>query len=154
MDVERALKAPLEDEGWVSKVLIGGVLSLVPIAGLITVGYALQVLDAARRGERCLLPWEAWGAKFVSGLVAFIVTVVYFLPGTALLFPGGGWGAWVACFRRMFPYRSPFSCLFCHVSRDRLSCPSPPVWCCPWPWRTTWQPDGRRPPLPFAASYA
>jgi len=70
-----------DDKDWVTKVLIGGVLSLVPIVNLVVVGYALKALkNVAEGGEQPLPAWDDFGEYFVQGLVSTLATLVWALP--------------------------------------------------------------------------
>jgi hypothetical protein len=82
MDIGKAFSFVFDDENWIVKVLVGGVLSLIPIVGQILLyGYGLEVMKNAIRGQSTPLPeWDDWGGKLVKGIMYFIVSFVYALP--------------------------------------------------------------------------
>jgi len=44
MDIGRSFKFMFEDEGWITKILIGGILGLIPIVNFVIYGYQLEVI--------------------------------------------------------------------------------------------------------------
>jgi hypothetical protein len=83
MDISRALAYITDDEDWLKKLLIGGLLSLIPIIGQIwALGYATLVLKNIIEGRESPLPdlIEDFGDKLVQGLLVSIMMIVYFLP--------------------------------------------------------------------------
>jgi hypothetical protein len=94
MNVSKAFTYVFDDERWIPKLLIGGVLSVIPIANFIPSGYALQTFrNAVRRSQRPLPEWTDLGEMFGQGLLLFIIGFVYNLPVfllTACLWTVGG----------------------------------------------------------------
>jgi len=82
MDIGKAFTYVFEDEDWVKKVLIGGVVNIIPIVGLFfTAGYMLETIKNVMEGRPLPLPeWDDWGGKFMKGLMAAIIGLVYTLP--------------------------------------------------------------------------
>ncbi len=84
MDYGKAFSFVFEDEKWVSKVLIAGLLAMfsffiIPIFPL--VGYLAELLQNVARGDPRPLPeWDNIGAKFTKGLSVFVIGLVYSLP--------------------------------------------------------------------------
>ena len=55
MDIGRTISYIFEDEKWVTKVLIGGLVLIIPIIGqLVLIGYMLKTAQNVARGV-CLL---------------------------------------------------------------------------------------------------
>lgn len=80
VDVVEAFQAPMNDQSWVNKVVIGGLVNIVPIVNFIAIGYALSYFAGLlRRGENALPEWKDWGALFVIGLKAFVIMLVYLI---------------------------------------------------------------------------
>jgi hypothetical protein len=90
MDFGRAITYITEDERWLTKIGIGGLLMLAtiflifPIIWLI--GYQIAIMRNVIAGkERPLPEWEDWGQLFMDGLMVTIALIVYTLPLTILL---------------------------------------------------------------------
>lgn len=85
MDIGKAFTFVTEDESWIKKLLIGGVLTVIPIINLIPVGYGLRVLGNVKRGaERPLPEWDDWGGDFTKGLMLTLAALIYALPAIVL----------------------------------------------------------------------
>lgn len=82
MDLGRAVGFVFEDQDWLKKVLIGGVLMLIPIFGqLLAVGYGLEIARRVVKGDPQPLPeWDEWGTKLVEGLMSSVIGFVWGLP--------------------------------------------------------------------------
>ncbi len=81
MDYAKAFTYTFEEDNWITKFLIGVVVSLVPIINLAGFGYLIQVLKNVRDGDPQPLPeWDEFGKFFFDGLKFFAGTLVYFLP--------------------------------------------------------------------------
>jgi hypothetical protein len=86
MDIGKAFGFVFEDEEWVSKVLIGGLIFLIPLIGQVAVlGYSLKVAQNVMQGHPRPLPtWSEFGDHLMRGLYAFIIQLVYSLPAAIL----------------------------------------------------------------------
>jgi hypothetical protein len=81
MDIGRSFKFMFEDESWITKILIGGILSLVPILNFVVYGYQLQIIKNVSQDQELPLPdWDDFGGKFVKGLMVAIAAFIYALP--------------------------------------------------------------------------
>lgn len=82
MDIGKAFSFVFDDENWIVKVLIGGVLTLVPlVGGFLLYGYGLELMKNVIQGRSKPLPeWDDWGDKLVKGIMYFVVSFVYALP--------------------------------------------------------------------------
>jgi hypothetical protein len=89
MDVGGALGFVFEDEDWVTKILLGAALLLIPIFGIfVLLGYTIVVLRNVRAGEPRPLPaWADLGRFFVDGLMFWIASLIYALPLLVFLCP-------------------------------------------------------------------
>lgn len=80
VDIVEAFQAPLQDQTWVNKIVIGGLLNIVPIVNFLAIGYGLSYFAGLLKAEKGGLPeWRDWGALFVIGLKAFVVMLVYMI---------------------------------------------------------------------------
>ena len=82
MDFAKAFSFIFDDPNWVQKIIIGGLVSLIPVIGqLIVLGYMIAVGRNVIRGDEQPLPeWADFGQFLVDGLYAFIISLVYALP--------------------------------------------------------------------------
>jgi hypothetical protein len=81
MDYGKSFSYVFEDENWISKFLVGVVITLIPIVNFASYGYMIQVLKNVRDGEAHLLPeWDDFGKYFMDGLKSIVGFLVYFIP--------------------------------------------------------------------------
>ena len=81
MNLERAISYPFDDEEWLKKILIAGVINVVPIVNFAGWGYALQAGKNVIEGQETPLPeWDDFGDFFVQGLLAFLAALIYAIP--------------------------------------------------------------------------
>ena len=74
MNLGRGLRFPLDDPQWLPKVLIGTLVSLVPILNVAGVGYMLDVTRNVVAGRETPLPeWDNFGDKFVRRLTGTLI---------------------------------------------------------------------------------
>ena len=86
MDIGKAFGFVFEDEEWVSKVLIGGLIFLIPLIGQFAViGYSFKVAQNVMQGNPRPLPaWSEFGDHLMRGFYAFVIQLVYSLPAVIL----------------------------------------------------------------------
>jgi len=90
VDIGKAFSTVFDDQSWLVKTLIGGVVSLIPFVGQVLVyGYALELMHDVMNGRERLPEWDDWGGKLVKGILAFVIYFVYSLPIVVL---GGCFG--------------------------------------------------------------
>lgn len=88
---EQAFTFPFRDKNWGGKFLIGSVLILIsyviPIIPLIFVsGYVIRGMRYTVATGRSSLPdWDDWTDLGVRGILAFLLDLIYLLPGLVLL---------------------------------------------------------------------
>jgi hypothetical protein len=84
MDFGKAFTFVFEDEDWIKKIGIGGLLVLIPIIGLFVVmGWGLEVTKRIIRGDAEVLPdWSDFGGYLTRGFLMFLVAFVFTLPVT------------------------------------------------------------------------
>jgi len=85
MDYGKAFTFVFEDKNWITKLLIGGLLSLIPIVNFVAIGYGLKVLKNVAEGKEQPLPeWSDFGDYFVQGLVSSLGGLVWAIPAILL----------------------------------------------------------------------
>lgn len=89
MDFGQAFTFMFKDEEWIKKILLGILLSFVPIFGQFALmGYMLTIIHNVRNGEPRPLPdWSEVVQYFVEGLKLWVVNLVYSLPALVLACP-------------------------------------------------------------------
>ena len=81
LDIGRSFTYMFEDESWIMKIVIGGILLFIPVVNFIVLGYVLEALKRSADGMDVPLPeWDDFGGKFVKGLMLFIIGLVYTIP--------------------------------------------------------------------------
>lgn len=82
MEIGKTFSFVTEDEQWITKVLIGGLIPLIPIVGTFAVqGYSYRVAQNVARGNPRPLPaWGEFGDLLKTGFMAFVIQFVYLLP--------------------------------------------------------------------------
>ena len=88
MDIGKSFGFVFEDKKWIEKVLIGGILMLIPILGpILMLGYAVELVRNVRNYQVNPLPaWDNWGEKISDGLKLFIIYLLWSLPLIILSF--------------------------------------------------------------------
>jgi len=77
MDFETNFKKPFTD---VKKLLIGILLSIVPVVNFLAIGYMLETARKTMKKDSSLPEWEGWGDLFVKGLLSVVIEAIYFIP--------------------------------------------------------------------------
>ena len=81
MDIQKSITFVPEDERWFSKLLIGALVSYVPILNLAWLGYITDLMRNVSQGNIKPLPeWEDFGEKFTKGLIVAAAGAIYSLP--------------------------------------------------------------------------
>jgi len=88
MDIGKSFTYMFDDEKWVQKLVVGGLLALVSVIPLVNifttpviVGYTLRLLkNVADREERPLPEWNDWGGDWVKGILAILAGLIYAIP--------------------------------------------------------------------------
>ncbi|HHX65442.1 MAG TPA: DUF4013 domain-containing protein [Chloroflexi bacterium] len=94
MDIGRAFVYMFDDDQWVKKLAIGGLLvlaSIIPIVnlftGLVVTGYTVRIIRNVAEGRSLPLPeWDDWGGDWMRGLLVVVAAFLYSLP---ILFASG-----------------------------------------------------------------
>ena len=89
MDIGKAFGFVFEDEEWVKTILLGALISLIPIFGQFAIlGYGIAVIRNVMAGAPRPLPdWNDLMRHFVDGLMFWIATLIYALPFLVVICP-------------------------------------------------------------------
>jgi len=91
MDVGRPFKAIFKDPRWLSKMLLQGLFTLVPIVNFATSGYVLEYEKNVAYGRDEELPdWGDFGKHWVAGFLIFAAGLIYALPLILIIMLGVG----------------------------------------------------------------
>jgi hypothetical protein len=92
MDFGQAFTFVFDDEDWIKKIGLGGLLSLIPIIGwLIVLGWGVEITKRVINKDPEILPdWSDFGGYLMRGFLVFLVVFVYMLPVTIFSGCSGG----------------------------------------------------------------
>ena len=77
----KLLRYTFEDAKWVSKLLIGALISIIPFVNIAWGGYTCEIIRrVSRQDPEPLAGWDDFGKKFMQGLVLVIAGLIYSLP--------------------------------------------------------------------------
>ena len=90
MKVGKAFSFPFQDPDWIKKILIGGLVSLIPIVGSWMVyGFAMEIArDAYNDADETMPEWNDLGGYLVRGLLLQIGFLIWLLPLAIAFAPG------------------------------------------------------------------
>jgi hypothetical protein len=81
MDIGKSFTYVFEDPNWIMKVLIGGIVSIIPIVNFAALGFMVTTLKNVADGQPQPLPeWGNFGEHFMKGLYVFLGYLIYFAP--------------------------------------------------------------------------
>ena len=81
MDIGKSFTYVFEDPNWIMKILIGGIVSIVPIVNFAALGYMVTTLKNVADGQAQPLPeWGNFGDYFMKGLYVFVGALIYIAP--------------------------------------------------------------------------
>lgn len=89
MDFGLAFSFPFQDEKWINKILIAGLIALIPIVGwIVLLGWQIEVIRRVIQGSDEPLPdWSGFGDYLMLGLQGVVIALVYSLPIILLTAP-------------------------------------------------------------------
>ena len=93
MDVNKAFRYVFEDKQWISKLLIGvlmSVLSFLFLPALILQGYLVKIVRQVMGGTDNELPeWTDWGKLLADGFWVTVAQIIWTLPFMLVFIIGG-----------------------------------------------------------------
>ena len=85
LDIGKSFTYMFEDESWIMKIVVGGILLFIPIVNFMVLGYIVEALKRSADGMDVPLPeWDDFGGKFMKGLMVFLILLVYSIPSIVL----------------------------------------------------------------------
>ncbi len=92
MDVNKSFRYVMDDKQWLSKLLIGVLMSILAfliLPALILQGYLVKVIRHVMGGNWDSLPeWDDWGKLLKDGFFVTVAQFIYTLPFIILMFLG------------------------------------------------------------------
>jgi hypothetical protein len=87
VDIGRSINYVFQDPEWIKKVLIGGLLLLIPIIGwAIVAGYYMRTARQIALGADVPLPeWNDWVGDLVRGIKLWVVAIIWAVPIWAIV---------------------------------------------------------------------
>ena len=81
MNYSRAFSYVFEDKNWLSKILIAGLIFLIPIVGQIyLMGWMIEIVRRVKAGRTDILPTTHFAYFLTLGLKMIVVTLIYSIP--------------------------------------------------------------------------
>lgn len=88
MDVGKSIGYVFEDQKWTNKLLLGMLVSIVPIVNFALFGWLIDIMrNVSQRQPQPLPEWDNFGDKFVKGAILFVVGLIYSLPALLITCP-------------------------------------------------------------------
>ncbi|MSP12313.1 MAG: DUF4013 domain-containing protein [Chloroflexi bacterium] len=85
MDIGNIIGRAFRDKDWIVKILIGGVFTIIPFLNFISEGFYVDLMRKRSEGDDVDLPsFDNMGDQFVRGLISWLISLVYQLPGIVL----------------------------------------------------------------------
>lgn len=81
MNYSRAFSYVFEDKNWPSKILIAGLISLIPIIGqLYIIGWMVEIVRRVKANRTDVIPTTHFSYFLTLGLKLFVVSLIYSIP--------------------------------------------------------------------------
>ena len=88
MDIGKSIGYVFEDKKWTNKLLIGALVSIVPIVNFAFAGYWTIIMrNVTERNPTPLPEWDNFGDKFIKGLMLWLAGLIYSIPALILFCP-------------------------------------------------------------------
>jgi hypothetical protein len=86
MDVGKSFQYVTKDEGWIGKLGIGAIFSLLVVTVPFLVGWSLGIVrNVMNDVEKPMPAWDNWGKLFMDGLKILVAQFIYTLPLWAIM---------------------------------------------------------------------
>jgi hypothetical protein len=88
MDFSIPFSFPFKDQNWFKKLIIPGLITLIPIVGLFyLLGWGLEITRQIIRNEPVVIPETDFGKFLTRGLKVFVISFVYGIPAFIFQIP-------------------------------------------------------------------
>lgn len=79
MNVLEFIKFPMEERDWLTRIIIGSIIMVIPVLNIMVLGYYIECIYKGMKGSAALPGWEDWANYLREGLAALLIIVVYCL---------------------------------------------------------------------------
>jgi len=83
-DLRQLLSQPCKDRDWLVKMLLGSVITIVPVLNFLSLGYFVRCIHHSWKGHHSLPDWDCWPDLFKNGCLALIIALLYLAIPLAL----------------------------------------------------------------------
>jgi len=106
MDYGKIIRFPMNDKDWIMKIIIGGVLSIIPIVNFIANGFQLKVMKNSINKTPGMPEWKGFIDLFVKGIIVFVIALIYMIVPLVIFGAVAGFSAISAA---MGGFANPYS---------------------------------------------
>jgi len=85
VEYKKAVFRPFQD---VKKVVIGIIISMIPVVNLLVSGFAVRAAKNTMEGNDELPEWSDWISLFTTGITVAAISIIYLLPAIFLFLVG------------------------------------------------------------------
>ena len=86
MDIGKSFSFVMDDADWIKKIVIGGIIMLIPFVNFAGFGYMAELMRRVRDNDPTPLPdWDEFGKYFSDGLKLFVGFLIYSLPAILVM---------------------------------------------------------------------
>ncbi len=93
MDYGKIIKFPMKDKDWLVKIIVGGILSIIPIVNFIAFGYEFKIMKNAINLKPGMPDWKGFTDLFVKGIVVFVIVLLYMIVPLIIFGAAAGFSA-------------------------------------------------------------
>ena len=80
MNFYHYIRFPFRDEDWIKKILLGCVISIVPVLNLLSLCYFVECMKFGIAGRQSLPEWERWEDFVREGIIALLIPLLLAFP--------------------------------------------------------------------------
>lgn len=80
LDLVKTIKAPFSGQDWIKKLIIGGILFIIPIVNFAMAGYVIKYLKNILNGNESTPDFSDFGGLFLTGIKAIVGSLLLFIP--------------------------------------------------------------------------
>lgn len=78
-DLKRIFTSPFQEREGFMKLILGSIISIVPVLNLLALGYLIRCIRSGWMGLTILPPWDNWAELLRDGCLALLILAAYLL---------------------------------------------------------------------------